>query len=291
MLKVRNPGGRTVVVDLAAGSDGGDGADDEGDGSDGESDESSGDTDPAPIGRKLVTTAERAAELTVAAGVADEDRSRVRSFLDDTDYETETVFVARAGIRSCYRFRIRSVSWQPGHVEYEYCRELQPPDAPCEAGACDAPSVSLLSRANYRTFEDLRFDPVPVDDWTPDHPATALTRTTLARVRLRALDALAARIEDGETLFPADAAAVEAARDAAVRSVEGLVTSANPLARWLGRRFRPLFAERDAALAGTDPTVRAVAEAFGTYRWIGLVADETDPVLSAVTGAIEPQGG
>ncbi|EMA64276.1 hypothetical protein [Halorubrum lipolyticum] len=153
--------------------------------------------------------------------------------------------------------------------------------------ARDAPSVSLLSRANYRTFEDLRFDPVPIDDWIPDHPATALTRTALARVRLRALAALAARIEDGETLFPADAAAVEAERDAAIRSVAGLVTSANPLARWLGGRFRPLFAERDAALAESDPDARTVAGAFAAYRWIGLVARETDPVLASVGEAFE----
>lgn len=151
----------------------------------------------------------------------------------------------------------------------------------------DAPSVSLLSRANYRTFEDLLFDPVPIDDWTPDHPATALTRTALAGVRLRALDALAAEIETGETMFPADAAAVGEARDAAVRSVERLATSANPLARWLAIQFRPLFDERDAALARSDPRVRAVAEAFGTYRWIELVAEETDPVLASVGDAFE----
>lgn len=155
--------------------------------------------------------------------------------------------------------------------------------------ARDAPSVSLLSRANYRTFEDLRFDPVPVDDWTPDHPATALTRTALARVRLRALDALAARIEDGETMFPADAAEVGEARDAAIRSVEGLTTGSNPLARWLGTQFRPLFAERDAALAGSDPEARAAAEAFAAYRWIGLVGEETAPVLASIGDAIGSQ--
>jgi len=150
----------------------------------------------------------------------------------------------------------------------------------------DAPSVSLLSRASYRTFEDLWFDPVPIDDWTPDHPATALTRTALARVRLRALDALAARIEDGETLFPADAAAVEEGRDGAIRSVDALVTSENPLERWLGAQFRTLFAERDAALAESDPDPRAVARAVATYRWVELVGDETSPVTAAVTDAI-----
>ncbi|KKF39547.1 hypothetical protein FK85_27735 [Halorubrum saccharovorum] len=137
VLKVRNPGGEAVVVDRSVGDDGSESDDDE-------SDESDGDADPAPIGRELVTTADRATELTVTAGVPDEDRSRVRSFLDDTDYETESVFVARAGIRSCYRFRIRSVSWEPGDVEYEYCRELRPPDAACETDTRDA--VGLLFR-------------------------------------------------------------------------------------------------------------------------------------------------
>ena len=124
MLKVRNPGGEAALFDLAA--------------------ESDSDTGPVSLSRELVTTADRAAQLTVAPDVADEDRSRVRSFLDDTDYDTETVFVSRAGIRSCYRYRIRSVSWEPGHVEYEYCRELRPPDAACETGTRDA--VGLLFR-------------------------------------------------------------------------------------------------------------------------------------------------
>ncbi|OYR45373.1 MULTISPECIES: hypothetical protein [unclassified Halorubrum] len=151
----------------------------------------------------------------------------------------------------------------------------------------DAPSVSLLSGAVYRTFDELWFDPIPIDDWTPDHPATSLTRTALARVRLRALDALAARIEDGETMFPSDPAAVADARDDAIGSMEGLVTSANPLARWLGAQVRPLFDEHDAVLSGTTPGARPVAEAFAGYRWIGLVADEVDPVLASVNDAVE----
>ncbi|MGQ3329485.1 hypothetical protein [Halorubrum sp. FL23] len=154
----------------------------------------------------------------------------------------------------------------------------------------DAPSVSLLSGAVYRTFDELRFDPIPVDDWTPDHPATALTRTALARVRLRALDALAARIEEGETMFPTDAAAVGGARDDATEAVEKLATSANPLARWLGAQFRSLFAEHDAVLAEGDPEARPVAEAFAGYQWIGLVADEAGPVLSSVNDAIDSVG-
>ncbi|WP_096392928.1 hypothetical protein [Halorubrum trapanicum] len=86
-----------------------------------------------PTGRELITSADRAADLTVAEGVSDVDRERVRSFLDETDYDAETVYVSPAGVESCQRIVIHSVSWEPGHVEYEYCRELRPPDEACEA--------------------------------------------------------------------------------------------------------------------------------------------------------------
>ncbi|WP_435075760.1 hypothetical protein [Halorubrum sp. HHNYT27] len=112
VLKVRNPNGDAVVFDGA---------------------ETNGEGDSIPIGRELVTSAEQAANLLVADGVADADRRRIRSFLDETDFDAETVYVARAGIESCLRLRIRSVSWQPGRIEYEYCRELRPPDEACEA--------------------------------------------------------------------------------------------------------------------------------------------------------------
>ena len=113
VLKPRNPSGDRVLVDGS---------------------ETDGEGDPISVGRELVTSADRAAELLVAGGVADADRERVRSFLDETDYDAETVYVAPAGIDSCERLRIDSVSWDPGRVEYEYCRELRPPDESCEAG-------------------------------------------------------------------------------------------------------------------------------------------------------------
>ncbi|ELZ35503.1 hypothetical protein [Halorubrum tebenquichense] len=113
VLKIRNPDGERVLLD------GGE-TDDEG--------------EPIPIGRRLVTSADRADDLVVAEGVADADRSRLRSFLDETDFDAETVYVARAGVESCERLEIHSVSWDPGRVEYEFCSELRPPDEACEAG-------------------------------------------------------------------------------------------------------------------------------------------------------------
>lgn len=150
-----------------------------------------------------------------------------------------------------------------------------------------APSLSLLSRASGRTFEDLWFDPVAIDGHRPDHPATALCRTTLAQVRLNALDVVAAWIEDGETLFPQDADTVEAAREAAIDAIAALTTADNRLQRWLGIRFISLFAEPDAALAATASDARPVARAFATYRWIETVADEGAAVAETVAGSID----
>ena len=114
VLKIRNPDGERVLVD---GSE----ADDEG--------------EPTPISHELVASAARADDLLIAEGVADADRDRVQSFLDETDFDAETVYVAPAGVESCDRLDVHSVSWRPGRVEYEYCRELRPPDEACEAGA------------------------------------------------------------------------------------------------------------------------------------------------------------
>ncbi|ELZ44671.1 hypothetical protein C463_06922 [Halorubrum californiense DSM 19288] len=123
VVKPRNPTGESVLLDGSEAND---------------------ENEPNRIGRELVTSAERADELLVAEAVSDADRERVRSFLDETDYDAETVYVSPAGVRSCERLVIHSVSWQPGRVEYEYCSELRPPDEACEADARVA--LALLFR-------------------------------------------------------------------------------------------------------------------------------------------------
>ncbi|MDB2262627.1 hypothetical protein PM025_00515 [Halorubrum ezzemoulense] len=123
VLKPRNPSGDPVLLDGSA---------------------TNGAGEPVAIDRELVTSAERAADLLVAEDVAEADRDRIRSFLDETDYDAETVYVSPAGIESCERLHIESVSWDPGHVEFEYCREHRPPDEACEADARVA--LALLFR-------------------------------------------------------------------------------------------------------------------------------------------------
>ena len=129
VLKVRNDWQQPVLVETGGGDDGAD------DGVAPDDDAAGGDDadGPSRIGRELVTTTERAARIRAAPGVDDADRERVRSFLNETDYEAETVYVASAGVLSCQRLEIKSVSWRPGHIEYEYCRELRPSDEACEA--------------------------------------------------------------------------------------------------------------------------------------------------------------
>ncbi|WP_435075761.1 hypothetical protein [Halorubrum sp. HHNYT27] len=152
----------------------------------------------------------------------------------------------------------------------------------------DAPSVSLLSTALYRTFEDVRFDPIPLDDYEPEHPATAFTRTVLARARFRGIDAVASRIEAGETMFPASADAVGAARDDAIKSAASLAASESPLGRWLAAQFLPAFAEPDRALASGDRDARGVVDAYATYRWIETVTTAARTTTESAAAAVRP---
>ena len=149
-----------------------------------------------------------------------------------------------------------------------------------------APSDALLSSAVYRTFDGMWFDPVAFGDYEPDNPATGLTRTALAWTRLRALDAVASRVEGGETMFPADPAAVGDAREAAVESAASLAGSENRLARWLAIEFRTLFDEPDGALAAADRSARSTVEAYTRYRWIEIVTAEARTVAASVADSV-----
>ncbi|QCC59769.1 hypothetical protein NP511_15355 [Natrinema thermotolerans] len=84
--------------------------------------------------REFVGTADRAASLEFADAVPDDHVDATRTFLEETDFDEATVFVTERGIASCSRYRLRSVSWSPGRVEFEYCSELRAPDETCVAG-------------------------------------------------------------------------------------------------------------------------------------------------------------
>ena len=100
--------------------------------------------DGSRISGELVTDGSRVEELTFHPDVPDADVESARGFLEATDFDEETVYITQRGIRSCYRLRVESVSWEPRRVEYEYCRELRPPDVRCEADRRE--SLGLLFR-------------------------------------------------------------------------------------------------------------------------------------------------
>ncbi|QLG61385.1 hypothetical protein [Halorarum salinum] len=105
--------------------------------------ESMGEDDGPAGNRELITDADSADSIEFAPGVPDEQVESTRAFLAATDFSAETVYHARATIESCYRFRIRSVTWEPGRVEYEYCRELRPATVRCESGTREAVGLFL----------------------------------------------------------------------------------------------------------------------------------------------------
>ena len=94
-----------------------------------------GDDGARALNRDLIHDPARLDDLEFSPGVPGSDVESTWAFLEDTDYETETIYVTHVSIESCYRYHIHSVSWDASgpRVDFEYCRELRPPDVACRA--------------------------------------------------------------------------------------------------------------------------------------------------------------
>ncbi|GAB3419883.1 hypothetical protein GCM10027435_21840 [Haloparvum alkalitolerans] len=151
----------------------------------------------------------------------------------------------------------------------------------------DHPGRGLLVDAFGDFFDFARFAPVAWPAFDPPHPAWTLRATHRSLATLSAFDAIRARIDDGDDLFPADAAAVADAREAALSAVRALVESEASLDRWTAWRLTPAFSSPDETFAsGPDPDRRAVAEAFGEYVRIEAVARATPDATASVVDAL-----
>lgn len=95
-------------------------------------------------GRLLITDESTAEGVEFGDGVPDADVESTRAFLAETAFGEETIYVIERTIDSCNRFRLQSVSWEPGRIDFEQCTELRPTDEPCEAGASER--VALFVR-------------------------------------------------------------------------------------------------------------------------------------------------
>ena len=97
-----------------------------------ETDETSETDDPQEWRHNLVADADTAASVSIAdINGADE----ARGFLDQTDFETETVYVERHVVGECYEQRLCWIRWTEERVETSYARVLRPADVSCSADA------------------------------------------------------------------------------------------------------------------------------------------------------------
>ncbi|WP_228841707.1 hypothetical protein [Haloarcula sp. CBA1127] len=80
---------------------------------------------------KIIDTASRADRLAVAEDV---DRSLIEAFLDETDFDTETVYVQTVTIEECFRLTLCRISWTTDKISTDYGRVSRPYDEPCTAG-------------------------------------------------------------------------------------------------------------------------------------------------------------
>lgn len=102
-----------------------------------------GDDRPTPgehsrhLGSIVVDGPSRADRIALADVPAGE---RARSFLADTAFDRETVYVESFRVRECFRLDLCGISWGKASIETDYARTLRPYDERCAADAWAAES-------------------------------------------------------------------------------------------------------------------------------------------------------
>lgn len=83
-------------------------------------------------GRRIVASAKAAKQLVFADA---DGAAAAKTFLEGTDFESETVFLTQVGIGECYDVELCSVSWRSDHITTNFARLLRPADVACDADA------------------------------------------------------------------------------------------------------------------------------------------------------------
>lgn len=76
---------------------------------------------------------DRAIETEVSVGT-----EAARTFVAETDFDSETLLVEGRSVEECYRLVLCHVTWDDGEVETRYGRFLRDADVACESGERDA---------------------------------------------------------------------------------------------------------------------------------------------------------
>lgn len=101
-------------------------------------------------GSFVLTDADDAAELVISDD-ADADAADIRSFVEATDFGEASVSVDHRPIDDCYRRNLLGVRADDDSVQTDYCRELKPPTAACEAEKTVTEAVLIRI---HRPYED-----------------------------------------------------------------------------------------------------------------------------------------
>jgi len=80
---------------------------------------------------EIIDTAAKADRLGVAEAV---DREPIESFLAETDFETESIYIQNVLIEECFRLSLCRIQWSPNSISTDYGRVSRPYDERCTAG-------------------------------------------------------------------------------------------------------------------------------------------------------------
>lgn len=69
--------------------------------------------------------------------------TRLRSFVNETDLDAESVYLIETSIGACYEARLLGVSRESDGVDAEFCRALKPADVDCSDGDRDRIGVAI----------------------------------------------------------------------------------------------------------------------------------------------------
>lgn len=80
------------------------------------------------VSHAVVDTIEKGRSLTVADGF---DERRVVSFVEATDFDSQTLYLEHARVEQCFRLQLCEISWTPTEIRTDYARRLRPYDEEC----------------------------------------------------------------------------------------------------------------------------------------------------------------
>ncbi|MDQ2048896.1 hypothetical protein RBH26_00190 [Natronolimnohabitans sp. A-GB9] len=86
----------------------------------------------------------------------DEDVDDARTFLEATDFETESVVIDQREIEDCYRRHLLSVQANPDEFRTQFCQSLKAPTTPCEADVTVMEAVFVRVQRAYEAAPSSR---------------------------------------------------------------------------------------------------------------------------------------